>query len=142
MNEKDVFKGIGIPIKLETPDKFNVVKETLSRIGILSKDKNGDKVLTQTAHILHKKGKYAIVLFFELFKLDGKVANYNQDDILRRNLIAKLLEEWGLLEVIDKSQIKDTAPRTSISVIKSADKHNVTFVQKYKIGNEANRRSY
>lgn len=142
MNEKEVFKGIGIPVKLKTPDQFNVVKETLSRIGILSRDKNGGKVLTQSAHILHKKGKYAIVLFFELFKLDGKVANYGDDDILRRNLIAKLLEDWGLLEIIDKTQVKDIAPRSSISVIKSADKHNVTFVQKYKIGSETNRRTY
>lgn len=140
MYEKEIFKGIGIPVNLSAPDKFNVVKETLSRIGILSRDKNGGKVLTQTAHILHKKGKYAIVLFFELFQLDGKTANYNDDDILRRNLIAKLLQDWGLLEVIDKKQIESVAPRSSISVIKSADKQNVRFVQKYRIGSEINKK--
>src|SRR5271166_1234992 len=87
-----------IEITLPTPESFLLVKETLTRIGIASKK---TRTLWQSCHILHKKGKYYIVHFKELFTLDNKVSNLTDDDIARRNIIAKLLQDWGLLTIIN-----------------------------------------
>lgn len=132
---KEVFKGYGVPIQLSHPDDFKIIVETLTRLGISSIDRHtNQKVLTQTAHILHKKGHYAILHFFELFKLDGREANYGKEDIDRRNLIVSLLENWGLCTIIDKTQIDEVAPRTSLAIIPASEKQDYKLVQKYTIG--------
>jgi len=123
------------PSSIYTPDKFLSVRETLERIGIKT-IKDGQATLYQSCHILHKRGEYAIMLFFELFELDGKPASYGQDDIMRRNLIVSLLEEWDLVKVVNPEDIKEKAPQSSIAIVSHADKlaGNIKFVQKYKIG--------
>lgn len=132
----DVFEGKGVRVKLRNPDDFLIVKESLERIGILISNKEGNKTLYQSCHILHKRGNYAIMHFFELFELDGRASNCKPDDLLRRNLITKRLEEWGLLEVIDKELIQECSAQNSITIVPYEDKMNgsVAFVQKYKIG--------
>lgn len=135
-NDKDVFYGKGVRVKLTHPDDFLIIKESLERIGILISNKEGKKTLYQSCHILHKRGNYAIMHFFELFELDGRKSNCKPDDLLRRNLITRRLEEWGLLTIIDKDAVADYAPQNSISIIPYEDKLNgsVGFVQKYRIG--------
>lgn len=134
MNE-DIFEGLGVRVRLKTPDDFLKIKETLERVGICT-IKDGNKTLYQTCHLLHKRGQYAIMLFFELFALDGREANYGHDDILRRNLIVNRLQEWGLLEIIDVDRVREQAPQSSITIIPFEERKlgNVKFVQKYKIG--------
>jgi hypothetical protein len=128
---EDVFGGVGIEITLAQADDFLKVKETLTRIGV-SSSKN--KILYQSCHILHKRGRYAILHFKELFKLDGKVSNLDDADIARRNTIAKLLEEWKLVTVIDKTKLEPLAPINQIKIIAYKDKHEWELVQKYTIG--------
>lgn len=134
--EKDVFDGKGVRVKLTHPDDFLIIKESLERIGILISDKAGKKTLYQSCHILHKRGNYAIMHFFELFELDGRKSNCKPDDLLRRNLIARRLEEWGLLEIIDKNSVREYSPQNSIAIVPYDDKMSgaVEFVQKYRIG--------
>jgi hypothetical protein len=120
-----------IEVELKNPEDFLKVKETLTRIGILSK---GQKRLSQTCHILHKQGKYYIVHFLEMFILDGKGKNFTDDDILRRNLIASLLEEWGLVKIVNYFIVKEKASIKSIYIITAADKPNYELVSKYSIG--------
>lgn len=136
MSNKDVFEGKGIRVKLNHPDDFLIIKESLERIGILISNKEGKKTLYQSCHILHKRGNYAIMHFFELFELDGRKSNCKPDDLFRRNLIARRLQEWGLLEIIDQNSVKECLPQNSISIIPYEDKLNgsVEFVQKYRIG--------
>lgn len=138
-SKDDLFKGLGVRVKLNDPDDFPKIRETLERIGICTV-KDGVKTLWQSCHILHKRGQYAIMLFFELFEMDGRLANYKKDDILRRNLIVTRLEEWGLLEIIDKELIIEMASQSSITIIPYEDRLNgsVRFVQKYKIGKNYN----
>lgn len=121
-----------IEITLKQDIDFLKVKETLSRIGIASKK---DKKLFQTCHILHKKGKYYIVHFLEMFMLDGKETNFSEDDLARRNTIADLLDQWGLLTIVDKRAIEE--PRASIRKIKIVpfkEKGEWELVPKYNIG--------
>lgn len=121
-----------IEVTLPNEEDFLKIKETLTRIGVASKK---DRKLYQSCHILHKQGKYYIVHFKELFALDGKPSSFSEEDIGRRNTIASLLEEWGLLKlvVIEKSQ----EPRTSLSQIKILsykDRTEWELVAKYNIG--------
>ena len=102
-----------IEIRLGEEDDFLKVRETLTRIGVASRK---DKVLYQSCHILHKQGKYYLVHFKELFALDGKESNFSEEDRGRRNAIAKLLQDWGLIRVVDEDQIK--APMALMSQIK------------------------
>ena len=128
-----------VEVELAHEDDFVIIMETLTRIGIASKD---SKRLTQTCHILHKKGKYYILHFLELFMLDAKQTHFTEEDCARRNTIISLLEQWNLLTVIDKESIKE--PRASmrrIMVIKAEDKFHEEnnpegwkLVSKYKIG--------
>lgn len=136
MNNEDVFKGLGVPISIENPDDFLVIKETLERMGICTIPKGGEKTLYQSCHILFKRGQYAIMHFLELFELDGRGNNFSNDDRLRRNLIAKRLEEWGLLKILNPELVKESAPQSSITIIPYDSKSDgsVKFVQKYKIG--------
>jgi Bacteriophage translational regulator len=121
-------------VRLPKQDNFLIVKETLTRIGIPSKN---EKRLTQSCHILHKKGRYAIVHFKELFLLDGKQADLTEDDIARRNTIANLLEDWGLVELEDQDKTEEPVlSMGQIKIINSAEKKDWELVSKYTIGNK------
>jgi hypothetical protein len=130
--EKDIFRGCGVEINLPSPDNFLKVKETLTRIGVASKK---DKKIYQSCHILHKQGRYAILHFKELFILDGKENTFSDEDAARRNTIINLLEEWGLVEVIESSQIEDpVAPLSQIKILSHKEKSEWSLVTKYNIG--------
>jgi hypothetical protein len=120
-----------VEISLSKPDDFLKVRETLTRIGVASKQ---DNKLYQSCHILHKQGKYYIVHFKELFALDGKNTNLCVNDLQRRNRIIKLLSDWGLLSVIDNEKIVDVAPLIQIKVLSFKEKDQWTLESKYNIG--------
>ena len=121
-----------IEVSLEQQDDFLKVRETLTRIGIASRK---DKTLFQSCHVLHKQGRYYIVHFKELFALDGKPANFDQADIARRNTIANLLSDWGLIKLVDASKSADpVAPMSQIKIIPHKDKSEWTLEAKYTIG--------
>ena len=120
-----------VEITLKEPDDFLKVKETLTRIGVASKKSN---TLFQSCHILHKQGKYYIVHFKELFALDGKQTDLNEDDISRRNTIAKLLAEWELVNIVSEQQIHPADSMSSIKVIPFSQKTEWELVAKYNIG--------
>lgn len=128
----DIFNGKGVEIRLGEEDDFLKVKETLTRIGIASKNNN---TLYQSCHILHKQGRYAILHFKELFELDGKHSNFSEEDKSRRNTISKLLEEWELVKIVDPDAIKEPLVKMSlIKVLPFKEKHNWELVSKYTIG--------
>ncbi len=120
-----------VEVNLKEPDDFLKVRETLTRIGVASRK---ERKLFQSCHILHKKGQYYIVHFKELFALDGKKANLSENDVQRRNRIIKLLSDWGLVEIVKESAIKDAAPLSQIKVISYKDKGEWTLESKYNIG--------
>ena len=120
-----------IEVKLNEPDDFLKVRETLTRIGVASRK---EKKLYQSCHILHKQGKYFIVHFKELFALDGKFANLTINDVQRRNRITRLLSDWGLISVIKEESIQDIAPLNQIKVLPYKDKNEWKLEQKYNIG--------
>ena len=120
-----------IEVKLNEPDDFLKVRETLTRIGVASRK---EKKLYQSYHILHKQGKYYIVHFKELFALDGKFANLTVNDVQRRNRITRLLADWGLISVVKEDDIQDIAPLNQIKVLPYKDKSLWTLEQKYNIG--------
>lgn len=139
MNE-NLFRGHGVEIELPDPESFLKIKETLTRIGISSKK---DKILYQSCHILHKKdrsttdekSRYAIMHFKELFILDGKANNLDEDDLARRNTIVNLLEEWSLLKVINPNQIEDpVAPLSKIKILPHKEKADWSLQSKYTVG--------
>ena len=118
-----------LEVALKEPDDFLKVRETLSRIGVASRK---ERKLYQSCHILHKQGKYYIVHFKELFALDGKETNLSEDDIARRNTIAKLLNDWKLVEV--KGNMEPVAPLSQIKILSFKDKDDWTLETKYNIG--------
>ena len=120
-----------LEVLLIQPDEFLKVRETLTRIGVASRK---DKILFQSCHILHKQGKYYIVHFKELFALDGKQADLSDNDLERRNTIAKLLSDWGLVKIIDATKFTELAPLSQIKVIAHKDKHEWDLQTKYNIG--------
>ena len=120
-----------LEVLLVQPDDFLKVRETLTRIGVASRK---DKILYQSCHILHKQGKYYIVHFKELFALDGKQADLSDNDLERRNTIAKLLSDWGLVKIIDNTKFTELAPLSQIKVIAHKDKHEWDMQTKYNIG--------
>ena len=120
-----------VEVTLKEPDDFLKVKETLTRIGVASKKSN---TLFQSCHILHKQGKYYIVHFKELFALDGKQTDLNEDDTSRRNTIAKLLAEWDLVNVVSEQQLQPADSMSSIKVIPFSQKSEWELVAKYNIG--------
>ena len=120
-----------VEIKLNEPDDFLKVRETLTRIGVASRK---EKKLYQSCHILHKQGKYFIVHFKELFALDGKYANLTINDVQRRNRITKLLADWGLITIVKEDAVLDIAPLNQIKVLSYKDKGDWTLEQKYNIG--------
>ena len=121
-----------LEIILTEPDDFLKVRETLTRIGVSSRR---DNTLYQSCHILHKQGRYFIVHFKELFLLDGKKSNLEENDILRRNTIALLLQDWGLVDIQNKDMVKDSAPMRQIKIISYKEKENWNLQPKYNIGN-------
>ena len=120
-----------VEVILSEPDDFLKVRETLTRIGVASRK---EKKLYQSCHILHKQGRYFIVHFKELFALDGKYANITQNDLQRRNRIAHLLADWGLIQIKDEDSATDIAPLNQIKVIAYKDKNDWTLEAKYNIG--------
>lgn len=120
-----------VEITLKSPDDFLKVRETLSRIGVASRK---DKILYQSCHILHKRGKYYICHFKELFALDGKPTDITENDYSRRNAIAKLLEEWGLVTIANPGVITAIAPLHQIKIITHKEKGEWQLVTKYTIG--------
>ena len=122
-----------VEISLNEPDDFLKVRETLTRIGVASRK---EKKIYQSCHILHKQGRYFLVHFKELFALDGKHANLTTNDVQRRNRIAQLLSDWGLVEVLNVEQIKDIAPLNQIKVLAYRDKGDWILETKYNIGSK------
>ena len=118
-----------LEVGLKEPDDFLKVRETLSRIGVASRK---ERKLYQSCHILHKQGRYYIVHFKELFALDGKKTNLSENDIARRNTIANLLNDWGLINIIE--EVTDLAPLSQIKVLSFNEKSEWTLETKYNIG--------
>ncbi len=122
-----------VEVILNEPDDFLKVRETLTRIGVASRK---EKKIYQSCHILHKQGRYYIVHFKELFALDGKHANLTTNDVQRRNRIAQLLADWGLISVVDVSKIQNIAPLNQIKVLSYRDKGEWILETKYNIGSK------
>lgn len=120
-----------IQVELEQQEDFLKIKETLTRIGVASKK---DKTLYQSCHILHKQGSYYIVHFKELFMLDGKPSNFSDEDRLRRNTIATLLEQWGLLKIKSTNNVEGLAPISQVKILSHKEKDEWELVAKYNIG--------
>ena len=121
-----------VEVELLNDENFLKIKETLTRIGIASRK---DKKIYQSCHILHKQGKYYIVHFKELFMLDGKINNFDDDDKGRRNTIVNLLEEWKLIRTVDPTVIQDpVAPLSQIKILSHKQKNEWELVAKYSIG--------
>lgn len=129
---EDIFEGLGVEVRLKGEEDFLKVKETLTRIGVSSKS---EKKLYQSCHILHKRGRYAIMHFKEMFVLDGLDSDMSTDDLGRRNTIVKLLVEWGLVEAVDP--VKYAEPQLSLArlkIIPHKEKKEWTLIPKYHIG--------
>ena len=122
-----------LEVTLNEPDDFLKVRETLTRIGVASRK---DKKLFQSCHILHKQGRYFIVHFKELFLLDGKKANLEENDVARRNTITTLMSDWGLVEIQNNEKAKPLAPLRQIKIIPFKEKDQWELCPKYNIGNK------
>jgi len=133
MNELDISWDPGdmLEVQLKEPDDFLKVRETLTRIGVASRK---DKKLFQSCHILHKQGRYFITHFKELFALDGKEANLTENDIERRNTIAQLLGDWGLIAIVNATVAENKAPLSQIKVLSFKEKGEWDLQAKYNIG--------
>ena len=130
---EDIFEGLGVEVRLKTKDDFLKVRETLTRMGVSSKK---EKKLYQSCHILHKRGRYAIMHFKELLDLDGLETDISETDIGRRNIIVKLLVDWGLVDAVDPEEYKE--PQLSLAqlkIIPHKEKGEWQLVPKYHIGN-------
>ena len=122
-----------LEVTLNEPDDFLKVRETLTRIGVASRK---DNKLYQSCHILHKQGRYFIVHFKELFLLDGKKSNLEENDVARRNTIATLMSDWGLVSIYDKTKAESLAPLRQIKIIPFKEKDDWELCPKYNIGNK------
>ena len=120
-----------LEVTIKQPDDFLKIRETLTRIGVASRK---DKTLFQSCHILHKQGRYFIVHFKELFALDGKEANISDNDCERRNTIAQLLSDWGLIAILNKDIAEKKAPLSQIKVLAFKEKGEWDLQAKYNIG--------
>jgi len=130
---EDIFEGLGVEVRLKTKDDFLKVRETLTRMGVSSKK---EKKLYQSCHILHKRGRYAIMHFKEMLELDGLETDISDNDLGRRNIIVKLLVDWGLVEAVDPEEYSD--PMISLAqlkIIPHKEKGDWVLVPKYHIGN-------
>jgi len=132
-NQEEIVKSL-VEVTFPEKDDFLKIRETLSRIGVASRK---EKELFQSCHILHKRGKYYITHFKELFKLDGKPSNLDESDIARRNTIVSLLEQWKLISVVNKTQIEEPkAPLSQIKIIPFREKNEWKLTTKYSIGSQ------
>ena len=122
-----------LEITLNEPHDFLKVRETLTRIGVASRK---DKKLFQSCHILHKQGRYFIVHFKELFLLDGKKSNLEENDLARRNTIAQLMSDWGLISIDSGLKVESLAPMRQIKIIPYKEKNDWELCPKYNIGNK------
>jgi hypothetical protein len=130
-NQEDIVKDL-VEVTFPEKEDFLKIRETLSRIGVASRK---DKELFQSCHILHKRGKYYITHFKELFKLDGKPSNLDESDIARRNTIVSLLEQWKLVSVVNSNQVSEPkAPLSQIKIIPFREKSEWKLTTKYSIG--------
>ncbi len=120
-----------LEVTINEPDDFLKVRETLTRIGVASRK---DRKLYQSCHILHKQGRYFIVHFKELFLLDGKKSNLEENDVARRNTIATLMSDWGLVEIVNKENCEPIAPLRQIKIISYKEKDQWELCPKYNIG--------
>lgn len=121
-----------VEVKLNNEDDFLKIRETLTRIGVASRK---EKTIYQSCHILHKQGRYYIVHFKELFALDGKTANFGEEDKGRRNTIANLLAEWGLVSLVDPIKSSEpVSPLSQIKVLPFREKDGWNLTAKYNIG--------
>ena len=130
---EDIFEGLGVEVRLKSKDDFLKVRETLTRMGVSSKK---EKKLYQSCHILHKRGRYAIMHFKEMLELDGLETDMSDSDLGRRNVIVKLLVDWGLVEAVDPEEYKE--PQLSLAqlkIIPHKEKKEWQLVPKYHIGN-------
>ena len=123
-----------LEVTLNEPDDFLKVRETLTRMGVASRK---EQKLFQSCHILHKQGRYFLVHFKELFLLDGKKSNLEGSDLERRNTIAQLLSDWGLVNIVNKSACESKAPLRQIKIVSFRDKSSWELCPKYNIGNRA-----
>lgn len=131
MSEVNIVDSL-LEVNLVDKESFLKIKETLQRIGVASRK---EKALYQSCHILHKKGKYYIVHFKEMFALDGRPTNFDETDKSRRNRIAKLLEEWGLIKIVNQTLVENNmCSMNQIKVIRFEDKNNWDLVSKYSVG--------
>lgn len=122
-----------VEVKLKQPDDFLKVRETLTRIGVASRN---EKKLYQSCHILHKQGRYYIVHFKELFLLDGKNSDFSDNDLQRRNRITKLLSDWGLVDVVNEQLIEDASSISQIKILPHREKAEWELIPKYSIGSK------
>ena len=122
-----------VEVKLKQPDDFLKVRETLTRIGVASRN---EKKLYQSCHILHKQGRYYIVHFKELFLLDGKNSDFSDNDYQRRNRITKLLSDWGLVDVVNETLIEDASSISQIKILPHKEKAEWELIPKYSIGSK------
>jgi hypothetical protein len=123
-----------IEITFKEKDDFLKIRETLTRIGVASRK---EKELFQSCHILHKRGKYYIVHFKELFLLDGKQSNFDESDVSRRNTIIDLLQQWNLISVVDKTKVEEPkAPLSQIKIVSFKEKQEWKLTAKYSIGSQ------
>ena len=123
-----------LEVTLNEPDDFLKVRETLTRIGVASRK---EQKLFQSCHILHKQGRYFVVSFKELFLLDGKKSNLESGDLARRNTIATLLSDWGLVNILDKTQATEKAPLRQIKIVSFKEKSDWELCPKYNIGSNS-----
>lgn len=130
MTNEELIKDL-VEIRLKAPDDFLKIRETLTRIGVAPK---GEKRLYQSCHILHKQKRYFVVHFKELLALDGKPTNFSEEDRQRRNTIAALLAEWGLVELVSAEQVEDRAPVSLIKIIPFKEKSEWSLNTKYNLG--------
>jgi hypothetical protein len=130
-NSDKIFNNVGVHVNLHDPEDFMVIRETLSRIGVSPK---GKKVLYQSCHLIHKNDVYIIAHFKELFALDGLPSNISEEDIKRRNAIITLLEEWELLDIVDKLKVENKIPLSGLKIIKHQEKKDWELIPKFNPG--------
>ena len=131
MSISDIFKGVGVPVKLTKKENYLVIKETLERIGVSPKNK---KVLYQSCHIVHKNEQYMIAHFKELFKLDNLKSEVSDEDIQRRNAIINLLEEWGLIKVQDSNMIENRMGINGVKILRYDERDDWDLIPKFNTG--------
>ena len=131
MSSPNTFKDVGVPVSLTKKDNYLVIKETLERIGVSPKNK---KILYQSCHIVHKNDEYMIAHFKELFKLDNLKSDVTEEDLLRRNAVIQLLEDWDLIKVINPEMIEKRMPINGIKILRYEERDDWDLIPKFNTG--------